>query len=210
MLWPTRVEERDFNSTRWRNEKEEFNRNTKNEGISLIQHTQTHTNKHTHTHKQGEELDSLLKATPYLVEKIHGTRTVIIMARTRREKGKVDAIVRSSDVTSSDVTSKKRKLDAIKTSSDDSSSDESDVLPSHVDDRIDIIDRIKGQERNYSVTYRLNEILQKLEKDQQDNKLELELELADFNMDTRTTTSKSTIRFVTVYDSVSFDISILT
>ena len=171
-------------------------------------HKQTHTR--THTHKQGEELDSLLKATPYLVEKIHGTRTVIIMARTRREKGKVDAIVRSSDVTSSDVTSKKRKLDAIKTSSDDSSSDESDVLPSHVDDRIDIIDRIKGQERNYSVTYRLNEILQKLEKDQQDNKLELELELADFNMDTRTTTSKSTIRFVTVYDSVSFDISILT
>ena len=132
-----------------------------------------------------------MKATPpYLVEKIHGTRTVIIMARTRLKKSKVDAIARSSDVTSSDVTSKKRKLDAIKTSSD-----ESDVLPSHVDDRIDRIDRIKGQERNYSVTYRLNEILQKLEKDRQDNKLELELE--DFNMDTSTTMSKSTIRFVT-------------
>ena len=145
----------------------------------------THRNKH--THKQGEELDSLLKATPpCLVEKI------LIMARTRLNKSKVDAIARSSDVTSSDVTSKKRKLDAIKTSSGDSSSDESDVLPSHVDDRID---RIQGQERNYSVTYRLNEIFQKLEKDQQDNKLELEL--ADFNMDMSTTMSKSTIRFVT-------------
>ena len=120
-----------------------------------------------------------MKSTPYL-EKIHGTYMVIM------------------------VKSNKRKLGGGEKESSSDGSDSFVEINSEVYSRISEPEMgektIEGQQRNYSVTYRLKEILTKLRSLQSREGKLLDLYLPDFNMTTENLAMSKSISFTTVYD----------
>ena len=121
-----------------------------------------------------------MKSTPYL-EKIHGTYMVIMVKSNKRKLGGGE-----------------------KESSSDGSDSFVEINNSEVYSRISEPEMgektIEGQQRNYSVTYRLKEILRKLRSLQSREGKLLDLYLPDFNMTTENLAMSKSISYTTVYD----------